>query len=133
MDVVLSILLPAVGMHSPRDVLNDQDIADFLNLTPSDDTTTPGTLCVYSFILNIIYIFWFLFNLELRPRIQIEMLIRIKQLDQFVAINAMSGANLVIVWVFDSPKIKRLAQHDVDLASIGQHANVVLEHATTVK
>ena len=78
MDVVLSILLPAVGMHSPRDVLNDQDIADFLNLTPSDDTTTPGTLCVYSFILNIIYIFWFLFNLELRPRIQVEMLIRIK-------------------------------------------------------
>jgi len=41
MDVVLSILLPAVGMHSPRDVLNDQDIAAFLNLTPSDDTTTP--------------------------------------------------------------------------------------------
>ena len=69
MDVVLSILLPAVGMHSPRDVLNDQDIAAFLNLTPSDDTTTPGTLFVFCFILNIIYIFWFLFNLELRPRI----------------------------------------------------------------
>ena len=41
MDVVLSILLPAVGMHSHNDVLSDEDISSFLNLSPSENTQ-PG-------------------------------------------------------------------------------------------
>ena len=46
MDVVLSILLPAVGMHSHNDVLSDEDISSFLNLSPSENTQ-PGKVFLF--------------------------------------------------------------------------------------
>ena len=44
MDVVLSILLPAVGMNSQSDILSDQDLRSFLNISPSDENSLPGTV-----------------------------------------------------------------------------------------
>ena len=46
LDVVLSILLPACGMHTVADVLSDDDICAFLNIGPSEINETPGILCI---------------------------------------------------------------------------------------